>query len=92
MSNYFFFNVYGHTHGIWTFPRLEVTSELQLPATAIAIATLDLSCICDLRHSLQQCLILNPQSEAGIQSVSSQILCQVLNRLSRNRNSKNVFN
>ena len=36
-------------------PRLGVESELQLPAyaTATATATPDLSCICDLHHSLR---------------------------------------
>ena len=32
-------------------PRLEVKSELQLPAYTTATATKDLSCICDLHHS-----------------------------------------
>ena len=44
-------------------PRLGVESELQLPACAIAIATLDLSHICDVHHSLQQCQIPNALSE-----------------------------
>ena len=41
-------------------PRLGAESELQLPATAVW----DLSCVCDLHHSLWQCRILNFQSEA----------------------------
>ena len=32
-------------------PRLEVELELQLPAYATAVATPDLSLICDLHHS-----------------------------------------
>ena len=47
------------------FIRLGVESELQLQAYAPAIATLDLSRICDLRQSLQQLWILNPLSKAG---------------------------
>ena len=43
---------------------LRVESELQLPACITATATQDLSRICDLSHSLQQCRILNPLSEA----------------------------
>ena len=43
--------------------RLEVESELQLPA--YATATRDLSCICDRHHSSWQHRILNPLSEAG---------------------------
>ena len=44
-------------------PGLGVKLELQLPAIATATAMQDLSCICDLRHSLWQCWILNPLSE-----------------------------
>ena len=39
--------------------RLRVKSELQLPAYATAIATPDLSPLCDLHHSSWQCWILN---------------------------------
>ena len=46
-------------------PRLGVASELYLLAYTTAIATPDLSCICDLRCSLRQCQILNPLSEAS---------------------------
>ena len=45
-------------------PRLEVESELQLPAYATATAMPDPSHICDLHHSSQQCQILNPLSKA----------------------------
>jgi len=45
-------------------PRLGVLSELQPPATTTAIGTQDLSHICELYHSSQQCQILNPLSEA----------------------------
>ena len=34
--------------------RLKAELELQLPAYNTATAKLDLSCICDLRHSLRQ--------------------------------------
>ena len=46
------------------FPRAGLESELQLPASATATATRDLSRVCDLHHSSQQCQILNPLSEA----------------------------
>ena len=46
-------------------PGLEVELELQLPAYTTAAATRDLSPICDLLQSSQQCRILNPQSGAG---------------------------
>ena len=45
-------------------PRLGVKSKLQLPAYTTATATWDLSHVCDLHHSSQQCPILNPLSEA----------------------------
>ena len=45
-------------------PRLGAESELQLPAYATAIATWDLSRICDLHHSSWQCQILNSLREA----------------------------
>ena len=45
-------------------PKLGVKSELQLPAYTTAIAMPDLSCICALRCSSQQCQILNSLSEA----------------------------
>ena len=45
-------------------PRLGVELELQLPACTTAIAMQDLSHVCDLHHSSQQCRILNPLSEA----------------------------
>ena len=43
-------------------PRLGVESELQLPA--YAIATPDLSHVCDLHHSSWQNQIFNPLNEA----------------------------
>ena len=46
------------------FPRLRIESELQPPAYARATATSDLSRVCNLHHSSQQCWILNPLSEA----------------------------
>ena len=49
-------------------PRLGVESELQLPAYITAKAILDPSCICNIHHSLQQCRILNPLSQAKDQT------------------------
>ena len=46
-------------------PRLGVQTELQLPAYARATAVPDLSHVCDLHHSSQQCQILNPLNETG---------------------------
>ena len=45
-------------------PRLGVKSELLLPAHNRATATRDLSCLCSLHHSSQQCQILKPVSKA----------------------------
>ena len=41
-------------------PRLGVVSELLLLAYARTTAMLDLSHVCDLRHSSWQCWVLNP--------------------------------
>ena len=43
---------------------LGIELELQLPEFATAMATMDLSHICDLGCSLQQCWIPNPLSDA----------------------------
>ena len=45
-------------------PRLGVELEPQLTAYTTAMATWDLSRICNVRHTLWQCQILNPLSEA----------------------------
>ena len=50
-------------------PGLGVKSELQLWLVyTIATAMPDLSSICNLHHSLRQCQILNPLSEARDQT------------------------
>ena len=49
-------------------PRLRFKSELQLPAYTTATAMPDLSSICKLHHSSQQCQILNPLSKARSQT------------------------
>jgi len=46
-------------------PKLEVESELQLLADTTAIATRDLSRICDLHHSSRRHRVPNPLSEVG---------------------------
>ena len=48
--------------------RLKVKSELQLQAYAIAMATADLSHICDLHHRWWQRQILYPLSKARDQA------------------------
>ena len=45
-------------------PRKGVKSEVQPPAYTRATATQNLSHVCDLHHSSQQCRILNPRNEA----------------------------
>ena len=45
-------------------PRLGVQLELSLPATAMATAMPDPSCICDLHHSSQHCCVPDPVSES----------------------------
>ena len=63
LSLFLFFFLWQH---LWHMevPRLEVESELQLPAYITATAMRDLSCICKLHCSLQQHQILNPLSKA----------------------------
>ena len=68
-------------------PRLGVELELQLPNYTTATATLDPSCTNDLYHSLQQCRILNPLSEARDRTRILMETNQVLNLLSHNGNS-----
>ena len=62
---FFFFFCFLGPH-LWhvEVPRLGVESELQLPANTAATATWDLSRVCDLHHSSQQCRIPNPLREA----------------------------
>ena len=57
---FFFFFFLGSYPQHMEVPRLDVQSELQLPPCTTATATPDLSWICNLRHSSQQCRILNP--------------------------------
>ena len=45
-------------------PGLGVESELYLPAYTTVTAAQDLSSVCHLHHSSQQCRILNPLSKA----------------------------
>ena len=55
-------------------PRLGIESELQLPAYTTAMTTPDLSHVCSLHHSSQQCQILNHWMKPGIEPESSWIL------------------
>ena len=68
-------------------PRLGVKSDLQLPAYATAMATQDLSRVCDLHHSSQQGWILSLLSEARDQTCNLMVPSQVHNQMSHNRNS-----
>ena len=61
--------------------------EMQLQAYATATVTQDLSCICDLHYSSQQCQVLNPLGKAGDQACIIMDTSWVLNPLSHNRNS-----
>ena len=49
-------------------PRLGAESELQLPVYTTATAMEDVSHVCDLHYSSQQCSILNPLSKARDQT------------------------
>ena len=94
---FFFFFFFGSFQGLhpghMEVPRLGFKSGLQLPdtVTAAAPATPDLSCICDLHHSLRQHRILNPLGKARDQTHILMDTSRVLNPLSHNRNSYNAF-
>ena len=45
-------------------PKLGIESELQLQAYPTAAAMQNVSCLCNVHHSSQQHLILNPLSKA----------------------------
>ena len=57
---YLFFVFQGHTRGIWRFPGYGWNQS----SAAKNHTTPDLSRICNLHHSSQQCQTLNPLSEA----------------------------
>ena len=67
-------------------PRTGAKLEMQLMAYAMATATLDLSCICDLCHGLWQRWILNPVSKARDQTHVVTEMMWVLNPLIHKRN------
>ena len=59
---------YGSSQASWE-------SELQLPAyTTATTAMRDLSRICELHHSSQQCCILNPLARLGMEPATSWLL------------------
>ena len=68
-------------------PRLGVELERQLLAYATATATLDLSHVFSLYHSLQRYWILKPLSEARDWTLIFMDTSWVCNLLSHNRNS-----
>ena len=88
MSFFFFLGLYlQHMEG----SRLEGESALQLLAYTIATATPDLSRVCNLHHSSQQCQVLNPMIEAKDQTCVLMHTSQVLNPLNHNGNSHDVI-
>ena len=70
--------------------RSQIGAAAEPYATAIATATLNLSSICELHHSLWQHWILNPLRR-GMEHTSSLTLCWVLNLLSHSGNSYTIF-
>ena len=91
---FFFFFTGAHLRHMEV-PRLGADWDLQLPAytrsTVTAIATWDLSCVCNLHHSSWQCQILNPLSEASDGTHILMDTSWVLNLLSHNGNSWSIF-
>ena len=70
LLNFFFFCFLGKYPRHMEVPRLEVQSELELPAYATATATQDPSLVCDLHHSSRQRQILNPISKARYRNLN----------------------
>ena len=58
-------------------PQAMVELELRLLAYATATATSDPSHVCDLHHSLWQCHILNPLSEARDRTLNLMVPRQI---------------
>ena len=84
---FFFFFFLGSHPWYMEVLSLGVKWELQLLAYTKVTAMLDLSSICDLHCSLQQCWILNPPSKTRDWTHILMDTSQVLNSLSYNRNS-----
>ena len=65
---FFFFAFLGPHPQHMEVPGLGVELELQLPAYTTTVAAWDLSHICNLHHSSQQCWITNPLSKTRAQT------------------------
>ena len=80
-------------HHLWHMevPWRGVELELHLPTYATATAMPDPSCTCHLRHSLQQCQILNPLSKAKDRIHILTETSWVLNWLNYHNNSPLYF-
>ena len=72
-----FFRLFRTTPWHMEVPGLGVKSELQVQACTTAIATPDLSHICDLHPGSQQHRIPNPLSEARDQTCNLMVLSQI---------------
>ena len=83
----FFFFLTLHVQHMEIF-RLGVKSEL--PAYATATAMQDLSHICNLHHSSQQCWMLNPLSKARDWTHNLTVPSRIRQPLSHKRNSDNA--
>ena len=83
----FFFFLRPHL-GHMEVPKPGIKSELQLPDYTIAIP--NPNCVCDLHCSCGNAGSLIHWAKPGIEPASSQTLCQVLNQMCHNRNSRNV--
>ena len=76
LSLFFFFFFWPNPQHM-EIPRLGVESELQLPVYTTAVATSDLSSICNLHHSSWQCQILNPLIKARDQTHNLMVPSQI---------------
>ena len=85
---FIFFFLFMATRGAYGNSQARGQIELKLPTYTTATATQDPSFICNLRHSLRQCWILDPQTEAKDQT---HILWLSLIPLSHSGNSYTTF-
>ena len=76
---FFFFGVFLALHPKdMEVPRLGIKSELQLLTYATATAIQDMSQVCNLHHSSNQCWILNPLNQARDQTCILMAASQIL--------------
>jgi len=85
------YSFYGHTCSTWKFPGARGWIRAAAAGLHHATAIPDLSCICDLCHSLWHHQILNPLREARARTQILMDTCWVLNSLNTMETSIYIF-